>query len=125
VDHGRGRPAEWSFADPAFPRFARLVDALEALVAGNPDTTFVGVHVGGYAEDLSRVGAMLDAHPRRSRTTRSTSGSSRPPTSTFRTRPSRVRLMGRWAIDGVDLPDEVLRRIYAENARRLVPGIVG
>jgi hypothetical protein len=30
-------------------------------------------------------------------------------------------LMGRWAISGLDLPDEVLRQIYAENAWRLIP----
>jgi predicted TIM-barrel fold metal-dependent hydrolase len=30
-------------------------------------------------------------------------------------------LMGRWAISGLDLPDDVLRRIYSGNAARLVP----
>jgi predicted TIM-barrel fold metal-dependent hydrolase len=30
-------------------------------------------------------------------------------------------LMGRWAISALDLPDEVLRAVYAENAARLVP----
>lgn len=54
---------EWSFADPSFPRFERLMEALEGLVAGNPGTTFVGVHVGGYAENLGWVARMLDAHP--------------------------------------------------------------
>ena len=29
--------------------------------------------------------------------------------------------MGRWAISGLDLPDDVLRRIYSGNAARLVP----
>ncbi|MGH2591604.1 MAG: amidohydrolase family protein, partial [Actinomycetota bacterium] len=53
---------EWSFADPTFPRFDRLIDALEAMVAANPATTFVGVHVGGYAENLGRVRAMLGAY---------------------------------------------------------------
>jgi hypothetical protein len=33
--------------------------------------------------------------------------------------------MGRWAISGLDLPDDVLRRVYAENAERVVPGLVG
>jgi hypothetical protein len=32
-------------------------------------------------------------------------------------------LMGRRAISGVDLPPEALRKIYAENARRLVPSL--
>ncbi|WP_157248188.1 amidohydrolase family protein [Nonomuraea typhae] len=30
-------------------------------------------------------------------------------------------LMGRWTISGLDLPDEVLSRVYAGNARALVP----
>ncbi len=34
-----------------------------------------------------------------------------------------VPLMGRWAISGLDLPDDVLRKVYAENARRLVPSL--
>jgi hypothetical protein len=31
--------------------------------------------------------------------------------------------MGRWGIAGVDLPDEVLKKVYADNALRLVPGL--
>jgi predicted TIM-barrel fold metal-dependent hydrolase len=54
---------EWSFADRSFPRFDRLMEALEGLVAANPDTTIVGVHVGGYAENLGWVGRMLDTYP--------------------------------------------------------------
>ena len=30
-------------------------------------------------------------------------------------------LMGRWAISGIDLPDDALRAVYGENAARLVP----
>jgi predicted TIM-barrel fold metal-dependent hydrolase len=30
---------------------------------------------------------------------------------------------GRWAISGLDLPDGVLRDVYGENARRLIPGL--
>ena len=33
------------------------------------------------------------------------------------------RNQGRWRIYGVFLPDEVLRKIYYENASRLIPGI--
>lgn len=29
--------------------------------------------------------------------------------------------LGRWAIHGLDLPEDVLRRVYADNAARLVP----
>jgi predicted TIM-barrel fold metal-dependent hydrolase len=36
-----------------------------------------------------------------------------------------VPLMGRWAISGLDLPDDVLRRVEGDNARRIVPGLGG
>ena len=29
----------------------------------------------------------------------------------------------RWKLYGLDLPDEVLRKVYHENARRVIPGI--
>jgi predicted TIM-barrel fold metal-dependent hydrolase len=54
----------WSFADPArFPRFERLMEALETLVAMHPRTTFVAVHAGCNAEDLTWVGRMLATYP--------------------------------------------------------------
>jgi predicted TIM-barrel fold metal-dependent hydrolase len=54
---------EWSFSSDRYPSFARLINAFETLVAANVDTTFIGVHVGGYAEDLGWVSRMLDAYP--------------------------------------------------------------
>ena len=53
---------EWSLADPSFPRFERLMEALESVVARHPRTTFIGVHVGCYAEDLAWVSRMLDTY---------------------------------------------------------------
>jgi predicted TIM-barrel fold metal-dependent hydrolase len=54
---------DWSFADPRFPSFDRLVLAMERIVAAHPDTVFVAVHGGCYAENLGWVGRMLDEHP--------------------------------------------------------------
>jgi predicted TIM-barrel fold metal-dependent hydrolase len=54
---------EWHFADPRFPRFQVLIDALEHLVAENPGVTFIGAHVGCNAEDLTWVGRMFDTYP--------------------------------------------------------------
>jgi predicted TIM-barrel fold metal-dependent hydrolase len=155
---------EWSFVDSSFPRFDRLIDALEGLVAANPSTTFVGVHVGGYAENLGWVARMLDAYAnlhvdmagrvaelgRQPRTTREliVTHPDRvlfgidefPPAQEdyaiyFRFLQTRdehfahstedVPLMGRWAISGLDLPDDVLRQVYAENTLRIVPGLEG
>ena len=54
---------EWHYADPKFPRFQVLLDALERLVAANPRVTFIGAHVGNNAEDLVWVARMLDTYP--------------------------------------------------------------
>jgi predicted TIM-barrel fold metal-dependent hydrolase len=39
------------------------MDALQNMVARHPQTTFVGAHVGCYAENLGWVGQMLDRCP--------------------------------------------------------------
>jgi predicted TIM-barrel fold metal-dependent hydrolase len=154
---------EWSFADPErFPRFERLIEALEGLVAANPSTTFVGLHVGGYSENLGWVARMLDAYPnfhvdvaaRAAELGRQPRAARRlilehpdrvlfgidefPPAvenyaiylrlletadEHFPHSSEEVPLMGRWAISGLDLPDEVLEKVYSGNARRLVPGL--
>jgi len=55
---------DWWFGDRRrFPTFDRLLTALERLVAAHPDTTFIGAHVGGCAEDLGRVSRLLATHP--------------------------------------------------------------
>ena len=58
-----GAHPDWWFGGPGLPTFARLMTALETLVASAPGTTFVGAHVGCYAEDLAWVDRMLTAHP--------------------------------------------------------------
>ncbi|MEX0650851.1 MAG: amidohydrolase family protein [Actinomycetota bacterium] len=37
--------------------------------------------------------------------------------------PDQVPPQGRWAISCLDLPDDVLAKVYAGNARRLIPGL--
>ena len=154
---------DWWFGDrDRFPPFERIIEALEAVVAAHPRTTFIGVHVGCYAEDLSWVGRMLDTYPnfnvdiaaripelgRQPRAARAlmTTHPDRvlfgtddfPPNRDtyaihfrfletddehFPYSPDEVPPQGRWAISGLGLPDDVLRAVYAENARRLIPGI--
>ncbi|WP_163566681.1 amidohydrolase family protein [Fodinicola feengrottensis] len=53
---------DWWFGKPGLPTFDRLIDALEAVVAGHPRTTFIAAHVGCAAEDLRRVSRMLTAY---------------------------------------------------------------
>lgn len=53
---------DWWFGDRSVhPPFDALLDAHAALVAACPGTRFIGAHVGGAAEDLDRVEALLDA----------------------------------------------------------------
>jgi predicted TIM-barrel fold metal-dependent hydrolase len=54
---------DWHFPCPPFPSFPSIMDALANLVAHHPATTFVGAHVGCYAENLAWVGALLDRCP--------------------------------------------------------------
>ncbi len=151
---------DWSFADPRFPRFERIMEALEAVVAAHPGTVFIGAHVGCYAEDLAWVARMLEAYPnfnvdiaariaelgRQPRAARSLMLSHPdrvlfgidlfPPAAEeyaihfrfletedehFGYSTDEIPPQGRWAISGLDLPDDVLRLVYAENALRLIP----
>ncbi len=54
---------DWQFPSPPFPSFASLMDQFEALIARHPLTTFIGAHVGCYAENLHWVARMLDTYP--------------------------------------------------------------
>jgi predicted TIM-barrel fold metal-dependent hydrolase len=54
---------DWWFGGPGLPTFARLMEALESAVAAHPATTFIGAHVGCYAEDLRWVDRMLTTYP--------------------------------------------------------------
>ena len=63
LDELAGQP-DWWFGDRSrYPSFDALLDAHAQLVLACPQTTFVGVHVGCCAEDLARVGRLLDAAP--------------------------------------------------------------
>jgi predicted TIM-barrel fold metal-dependent hydrolase len=54
---------DWHFPSPPFPPFRSIVDALARLVLRHPRTTFIGAHVGCYAENLAWVGDLLDRAP--------------------------------------------------------------
>jgi predicted TIM-barrel fold metal-dependent hydrolase len=58
-----GNHPDWAFTSPPFPTFLHIVEGLARLVARHPDTTFIGAHVGCYAENLAWVGALLDRCP--------------------------------------------------------------
>jgi predicted TIM-barrel fold metal-dependent hydrolase len=54
---------DWHFPSPPFPPFLSIMGGLAELVTRHPRTTFIGAHVGCYAEDLGWVGALLDRCP--------------------------------------------------------------
>lgn len=154
-----GNP-EWWFGGPGFPTFERLMEALESLVAAHPGTSFIGAHVGCFAEDLRWVSRMLATYPnfhvdlggrmpeigRQPRAARRlivehprqvVFGTDQFPVEeeayqtwfrfletddeAFPYAPGcAIPPMGRWDVSALDLPEEVLPGLYAENILRLV-----
>lgn len=53
----------WHLAGDGLPAFETVIGELVSLVERHPATTFIGAHVGCYAENLSWVGALLDHCP--------------------------------------------------------------
>jgi predicted TIM-barrel fold metal-dependent hydrolase len=51
---------DWQFPNPPFPAFKTIIEAFANLVARHPTTTFIGAHVGCYAENLGWVAALMD-----------------------------------------------------------------
>ena len=58
-----GAHPDWAFTSPPFPPFIEILTGLRNLVNRHPETTFIGAHVGCYAENLDFVGQMLDECP--------------------------------------------------------------
>ena len=54
---------DWHFPSPPGPSFLSIVEGLANIVARHPQTTFIGAHVGCYAENLGWVGALMDRCP--------------------------------------------------------------
>jgi predicted TIM-barrel fold metal-dependent hydrolase len=54
---------DWQFASPLFPPFLTLMDQFASLVKRHSQTTFIGAHLGCYAENLTWVSDLLYACP--------------------------------------------------------------
>ena len=54
---------DWSFHGKDFPAFRDVLSARDRVFARHPKTTFVALHVGHWAENLTAVGEMLDKFP--------------------------------------------------------------
>ncbi|MGY1716362.1 amidohydrolase family protein [Geodermatophilus sp. SYSU D01106] len=153
---------DWHHGSRPVPAHGELVSQLERLVAAHRGTTFIAAHLASCAEDLGRVGRMLDAHPnlvvdlsaraaelgRQPRAARTllTQYADRVlwGTDSFPFDAAEYRIwfrlletadehfpystapvppQGRWAVSGLDLPEDVLAQVYAGNARRIIPAL--
>jgi predicted TIM-barrel fold metal-dependent hydrolase len=149
---------DWVFTSPPFPPFMDILNGLKALVMRHRNTTFIGAHVGCYAENLSWVGRMLDECPNYAVDISARLGElGRQPYSArkffvqyqdrivfgsdmspdldayrlyyrfletddeyFNYNTGEIPGQGRWFVQGLYLPDEVLKNIYRGNAQRLL-----
>jgi predicted TIM-barrel fold metal-dependent hydrolase len=153
-----GEHPDWAFTSPPYPPFMHIINGLWNLVNRHPNTTFIGAHVGCYAENLGWVGQMLDECPnyyidisarigelgRQPYTARKffiqyqdrilfglDAGPSRKEyrlyyrfletdDEYFNYNPSEIPLQGRWYVCGLYLPDDVLKKVYSENAKKVL-----
>lgn len=149
---------QYQFLSPPFPAFIDILEAFARVVQRHPQTTFIGAHVGCYAENLGWVGALLDACPNFYVDISARVGElGRQPYSArrfflryadriffgtdadakletyhryyrfletddeyFSYNHSDPPWQGRWYVYGLLLPDDVLRAVYAKNARRVI-----
>jgi predicted TIM-barrel fold metal-dependent hydrolase len=58
-----GAHPDWAFTSPPYPPFLHIIEDLANIVVRHPNTTFIGAHVGCYAENLAWVGALLERCP--------------------------------------------------------------
>ena len=87
----------WSFQGSAFSK-TELLAQRDRMIADHPRTRFICAHVANFPEDLAYVASFLDSHAN-----------------------AAVDLSAR--IYGLGLPAEALRKIYSENALRIIPGL--
>jgi predicted TIM-barrel fold metal-dependent hydrolase len=140
-----------------FPSFETLVSERDRLFARHPKTTFIAAHMGFHANDLARLGRLLDALPnvhvetgailaelgRQPRFARAFfvkyqdrvlfgKDSYQPDEypyfwRTFETADEYFDYYrdyhAFWKLYGMDLSDDVLKKLYYQNALKLVPGI--
>ena len=153
-----GHHPDWAFTSPPFPPFLHIIRGLGNLVSGYPQTTFIGAHVGCYAENLAWVGALLDSCPnyfidisarigelgRQPYTARQffldhsdriLFGSDMGPypeayrviyrfletnDEYFNYNAAPIPMQGRWYVNGLNLPEDVLEKVYFRNAERIL-----
>ena len=148
---GRRYPAE------EYPSFEQLMTERDGLLRRHPRTTFVIAHMGWHANDLGRLGKLMDELPnvhtevgavlydigRQPRAAHDFfvryqdrilfgKDSFQPAEYPYYGRVFETRddyfdyyrdYHASWKLYGIDLPDEVLRKVYHANALRITPGL--
>lgn len=164
---------DWWFGGPGMPTFIELIRQFDRVIGRHPDTTFIGAHMGCYAENLQAVGEMLEGHPNylidssariaeigrqdpaevreffirhadrilfgsdfsRTRNLMQPEGQKPEDEREYFARHWRyletggcglehpIPVQGAWTVHGIDLPDEVLAKLYADNAARVIPAL--
>ncbi len=141
--------------DPA--PWEQLIAEQHNMFKKHPNTTFINAHMGWYANDLGKLGELLDEMPnmnvgigaiiaelgRQPRNARAffikyqdriLFGKDSWQPAEFPTYfrvlesddeyfPYHKKYHAFWAMYGIDLPDEVLKKVYYKNALRIVPGL--
>jgi predicted TIM-barrel fold metal-dependent hydrolase len=145
------------YGGPGDPSFEQLMTERDNMVRRNPRTTFVIAHLGWHANDLGRLGRMMDEMPnlhsevgavlydigRQPRAAHDFfvkyqdrilfgKDSFQPEEYPYYWRVFETRddyfdyyrdYHASWKLYGIDLPDEVLKKVYFGNALRLTAGI--
>jgi predicted TIM-barrel fold metal-dependent hydrolase len=139
------------------PRFEELIGERDRMFARHPNTRFIAAHFGYHANDLGRMGKLLDrlpnVYPEVAAILAELGRQPRGAHEFFVKYQDRV-LFGKdsyqpdeypyywrtfetadeyfdyyrdyhafWKLYGMDLPDEVLKKLYYKNALRIVPGL--
>lgn len=177
---------QWVFQRPGLPSKMEILEARARMIAANPDTQYICVHVGTFPEDLVTVALWLEElpnmhldtaarfveigrhHPEMVRNffiryqdrimfgtdtgigaERRMLGVGMPGDEEFWKRedyketflfpyygsmyryletddyhiPPSTPVQGGWTMHGISLPDDVLKKVYSENALRMFPGL--
>ena len=170
---------DWHAYGEQFPTHGELLEQRNRVIERHPETTFIGAHIGMYAENLAAVDAWLDRYPNFHVDTaasivqlgRHAPGETR---AFFLKHQDRILfgtdlvlggyeddgkgsrpwefkrtgydygfvrrfyessdrqiphpgypVFGDWLVDGIELQDSVLQKLYGGNARRLIPALRG
>ena len=149
---------DWAFPSPPFPTFLSILESFANLIARHPQTTFIGAHVGCFAENLGWVSNLLNRCPNfYIDISARVSEIGRQPYSArkfflqhagrilfgldlgpdlasyqiyyrfletddeyFNYGAEEIPMQGRWNIYGIYLPDDVLKKVYYQNAEKII-----